>query len=59
MVAKQQVAGFLARVCPADLGITVADEVLADGRIVFGVDCAFPNGRQSLNTSSRGSKPER
>jgi hypothetical protein len=29
----------------ADLGITLADEVIGTDRIVFSVDCAVPDGK--------------
>ena len=44
MIGKQQIADFLARVCEANFGITVADEVITKERIAFSVDCAFPDG---------------
>lgn len=46
MIGKQQIADFLARVCAADLGLTVADEVIGANRIAFSVDCAFPDGKR-------------
>ncbi len=45
-VAKQRIAGFLARVCGVDLGITVADEVIGADRVAFGVERAFPDGKR-------------
>lgn len=46
MVGKAQIADFLARVCGADFGITIADEVIGADRIAFSVDCAFPDGKR-------------
>jgi len=46
MIGKQQIAGFLARVCRADFGITVADEVVTADRVAFSVDCVFPDGKR-------------
>ncbi len=48
MMGKQQIAEFLERVCGADFGITVADEVIGTGRVAFSVDCAFPDGKHVL-----------
>ncbi len=45
MVGKRQIAVFLQEICGADLGITLADEVIGTGRIAFSVDCALPYGR--------------
>jgi ketosteroid isomerase-like protein len=46
MTGKQQIADFLTRVCSADFGITIADEVIAADRVAFSVDCSFPNGKR-------------
>jgi len=46
MVGKEQIAEFLARVCSADFGITIADEVVAQDRVAFSVDCTFPDGKR-------------
>ena len=45
MVGKRQIAVFLHEICGADLGITLADEVIGTDRIAFSVDCALPDGR--------------
>jgi hypothetical protein len=45
MVGKRQIAGFLRGICAADLGITLADEVIGADRIAFSVDVALPDGR--------------
>ena len=45
MVGKQQIAEFLHEICEADLGTTLADEVIDEDRIAFSVDCALPDGR--------------
>jgi ketosteroid isomerase-like protein len=45
MVGKQQIAEFLHRICAADFGITVADEVIGADRVAFSVDCTFPDGK--------------
>jgi hypothetical protein len=59
MIGKQQIADFLARVCEANFGITVADEVITKERIAFSVDCAFPDGKHVFEPSSPSSKTER
>jgi ketosteroid isomerase-like protein len=46
MVGKEQIAEFLARVCAADFGITTGDEMIAQERIAFSVDCTFPDGKR-------------
>ncbi len=46
MVGKQRIADFLAWVCSADFGNTVADEVIGAERIAFIVDRAFPDGKR-------------
>jgi hypothetical protein len=46
MVGKEQIAEFLAWVCAADFGITIGDEVIAQERIAFSVDCTFPDGKR-------------
>jgi hypothetical protein len=46
MVSKGQIADFLARVCGAEFGITIADEVIGAGRVAFSVDCVFPDGKR-------------
>ena len=46
MVGKGQIADFLARVCGADFGITIADEVIGAGQVAFRVDCVFPDGKR-------------
>jgi hypothetical protein len=46
MIGKQQIAEFLARVCGADFGVSVADEVVTADRVAFSVDCVFPDGNR-------------
>ena len=46
MVGERRVADSLARICGADLGITLADEVIGACGVAFSVDCALPDGRQ-------------
>jgi ketosteroid isomerase-like protein len=41
MGGKRQVAEFLRRICDADLGITLTDEVVGEDRVAFSVDCAL------------------
>jgi hypothetical protein len=48
MVGRQRISEFLHEICEADLGITLADEVIGEDRIAFSVDCAFPDGRHIL-----------
>jgi ketosteroid isomerase-like protein len=45
MVGKQQIAEFLHRICPADFGITIVDEVISGDRFAFSIDCTFPDGK--------------
>jgi ketosteroid isomerase-like protein len=46
MIGRQQIAEFLARVCGADFGVSVADEVVTADRVAFSVDCVFPDGNR-------------
>jgi hypothetical protein len=39
---------FLHRICGADFGITMEDEVIGRDRIAFSVGCALPDGRHML-----------
>jgi ketosteroid isomerase-like protein len=48
MIGKQQIAEFLARVCGADFGVSVADEVVTADRVAFSVDCVFPDGNRTF-----------
>jgi ketosteroid isomerase-like protein len=45
MVGKRQIDVFLRVICDADLGITLADEVVGEDRSAFSVDCALSYGR--------------
>jgi ketosteroid isomerase-like protein len=45
MVGRQQIAEFLERICGANLGITIADEVIGPDRVAFSVDCTLPDGK--------------
>jgi hypothetical protein len=46
MIGKQAIAEFLASVCPADLTITIGDEVIAGDRAAFSVTVSFPDGKR-------------
>ena len=46
MVGKQQIAEFIHRICGANFGITIADEVIGVDRVAFSVDCTFLDGKR-------------
>jgi hypothetical protein len=46
MVGKEQISDLVRRVCGYDLGITIADEVIAPERIAFSIDVALPDGKR-------------
>lgn len=45
MVSKQQIAEFLSRICSADFGTTIVDEVIGGDRFAFSIDCTLPDGK--------------